>query len=792
MKKIFNILAIVVALLFTSSKSYATLSFNMELKNIVQLNECTLRFDVYVKNTSTTPAVDAISIENWEFQVSYNLAMTNGGSLNTASCTFVPGTSDLESPNPLALNVLYPNRPSNGNTSAVPLVNPTLFQSFGSGVLLGNVITYLGDNIPKRIGTFQIVNKTSYSGTVSSKNFASVLHNLQLVPLNCILSTCPSQLTDVSDLTNGSVMKYVRSGGSSTPITSSTLTQPVLTNHSDGVNKPLYGYAYSGTGAYSLTSNWNIAVGIGGSGNQTLPTATTDNISIGYFTTAAVPVAVLGICTIDAGKTVGDLSINAGSQLTMNNGITTTAANLYINSNAANGTGTFVDLNPSGGLTFLSGGAANIQQYLPMGRNWYVSSPVGTAPTSTVTSAGNLWNYTEANTGSVIWNLNPTGNFGVTTGYVANMTASGNLQFTGTLNTGSITTDKGTIPAPTLTRTVGAVSSGFNLVGNPYPSFVSWLSALTASPTLEPTMWYRTQNASATYVFDTFNATPNVGTNNNGTAVTGYIPPMQAFWVRVLSTQPSGTLNFTNAMRSHQDVTTNRLRVKSVNSTQPLLRLQVSNGVNSDEAIVLFNANASDAFDSYDSEKMSNNNDAIPEIYTLAGTEKVVINGMKAVYDNQELPLGFNTRKENKFTIKATEISNFAEETQIILKDKLLNSEQELESNTAYTFSSDVTNTTDRFSIVFKTIGVTTGLNNTGNGSESVLIYRNQNGQITINRKDALGEGTVTVCNAVGQKLVSQSTTGTVTVVDKKLIPGVYLVRVNVSGQSTTKKIILN
>ena len=413
-------------------------------------------------------------------------------------------------------------------------------------------------------------------------------------------------------------------------------------------------------------------------------------------------------------------------------------------------------------------------------------------------TGNSLWTYTEANTGTALWNsITGTGNFGVTTGYVANVAASGNLLFTGPLNTGALT-------ATNLTRT-GTVSTGFNLVGNPYPSYLNWISAVSATNTgttnMEPSIWYRTKNPSSTYVFDTYISNGQgggIGTSNfsNGaTAVTGFIAPMQSFWVRVASGQISGTLAFDNTMRSHQDqsVTTNRLKSPAAaNASQPLLRLQVSNGINSDEAIVYFNPNASDGFDTYDSEKMSNNNVAIPEIYTLAGTEQVVINGLKSVYPDEELPLGFDTKQENTFTIKATQITDFDPATHIVLKDKLLNTEQELAGNTAYTFSSDAVNNTSRFSIVFKSTGITTGLNNNSNVSESVLIYRNQNGLITVTRSNSFGEGTVTVCNTLGQILTNMSTTGTVTVVNKVFIPGIYLVKVNLTGKSTTKQVIIN
>ena len=140
----------------------------------------------------------------------------------------------------------------------------------------------------------------------------------------------------------------------------------------------------------------------------------------------------------------------------------------------------------------------------------------------------------------------------------------------------------------------------------------------------------------------------------------------------------------------------------------------------------------------------------------------------------------------------ATEISNFDADTKIILKDKQLNVEKELTTINSYSFNSTPVTTSTRFSIAFKSNAVVTGVNNnSGSGSESIFIYRNQNNQITVNRTDAISEGTVTVCNTLGQKLVNMSTTGTVTVVRTRLLPGVYMVKVDVEGKSSTKKITL-
>ena len=264
---------------------------------------------------------------------------------------------------------------------------------------------------------------------------------------------------------------------------------------------------------------------------------------------------------------------------------------------------------------------------------------------------------------------------------------------------------------------------------------------------------------------------------------------MQAFWVKVTYGNTTGSVSFTNAMRSINDVTltTNKLKVPAL-ETQQLLRLQVSNGTNSDETVIAFNANASDSFDNYDSPKMSNNNVAIPEIYTLAGTEKVAINGMKNI---ATMPLGFTTGETNSFSIKATEISNFDADTKVILKDNLLNTEQDITDGTAYSFTSDASTGISRFSIVFKTVSITTGIDNNFVGDLNVNIFKNSNGLITINRNDA-SHGFVTVSNAIGQNLINAQTTGTSTVINKTFSSGVYFVTLNVAGNKTTKKVIIN
>jgi len=594
-----------------------------------------------------------------------------------------------------------------------------------------------------------------------------------------IVTTQPSSLID---LTNTSL--EVALGAGYTPsdldviplFTALTTRSGFFTNVTLPVN---WATQYTGTNAnlkyFTIAPTLNVTTNSNFS-NLEAPAASDITVSNG------------AILIIDANSTIHDLTIEGDGKVT-NVDKSLIVNNFTINSDVIKGTGTYVDLNPIGGLTIAQGGSSKVQQYLASGRNWYISSPVSAATGNVVleTPGSKLWQYNEVNSDWITDAASNSTPLSVMKGYVANTSGDGTVTFTGgTLNSGN--------KSITIYRTSNEnASRGFNLVGNPYPSFVNARTAISTTSELEKSMWYRTKNQSNEYVFDTYNTTSGIGTNNNERGnVIGTIPPMQAVWVRVADTYPSATLALTNSLRSHKSDTINPFKSRAI-SSQKLLRLQVSNGTNIDETIVLFNENALDGYDAFDSHKMSNRNTNIPEIYTVIGNENLVINGLKSLTKNQMMPLSFSTGTINNFTIKASEVMNFNADTQIILKDNLLNSEQDITDGSAYNFTSDVTNTSTRFSLLFKTTSITTRVDNTTKGLQGMTIFKNANNQITINCNIITGqEGLISVCNAIGHLLVSIPTTGTSTVIHQSFSKGVYFVKVTVSGKQTTQKVIIN
>ncbi|OIP82594.1 MAG: hypothetical protein AUK44_07440 [Porphyromonadaceae bacterium CG2_30_38_12] len=410
-------------------------------------------------------------------------------------------------------------------------------------------------------------------------------------------------------------------------------------------------------------------------------------------------------------------------------------------------------------------------------RNWYVAVPVSGKVASDITLLGAK--IVQRNEAQASWvdvlsgtELTP----GI--GYIAVASASSGTT-TWSLN-GNLKSGKVEIP---VTRS-GESSAGFNLLGNPYPSYLNWEQVLNLNATnaslLQPSIWYRTKSG-ASYAFQTYNSEGRIATP---TTTSGYIPPMQAFWVRANS---AGTVTFTNAMRSHGDGTSNKLKAPSAKN-QKIIRLQVSNATATDETVVYFNENAQNSFDKFDTEKMFNNEASQPELYTKANNEKLVINGLREVGDNQEIPLGLTYTQGGNLKLKLAERSNFDSNTKVYLLDKVDNTEIELTPETEYTFNTAATkNNESRLSLLFRVMGVTTNIDNTSKLNAQVFV--NAANQITIIAPE---KSNYVIYNAVGQKVNEGVTNTNKTIVNGTNGLGIYVVMISEDGRNNSTRLILN
>ncbi|MGB4575396.1 MAG: hypothetical protein WBI06_00655, partial [Paludibacter sp.] len=360
---------------------------------------------------------------------------------------------------------------------------------------------------------------------------------------------------------------------------------------------------------------------------------------------------VTNAAVIGANASVNNLIIEPNAKLTLNSAFTlAVVGNLTIQSDLS-GSGTFKN---SGTLSV--SGTSKVQQYLT-NQSWYLTSPV--QGTVTPTNLSRIQGYNEGVGTGNDWSVSGT-TMTAGKGYITSVSAAPNtVEFTGTINSGNFSID--------LTRhdVTDANKYGFNLIGNPYTAYLDWKAVSAANSAKMPTltMWYRTK-VSGSWNFSTVNGSGVASPAN----VSHMIPPMQAFWVRA-STVGNSTLYLTNDMVFHDDNATNKLKAPSSSKAErQIVRLQVSNATNTDELVIYTDADASNGYDRFDSPKFEEEN-MVTQIYTTAGNEKLVINGMNSIPLDTEISLGFVPGNATTFSLKANEISNLPSDVKVILKD---------------------------------------------------------------------------------------------------------------------------
>ncbi len=472
-------------------------------------------------------------------------------------------------------------------------------------------------------------------------------------------------------------------------------------------------------------------------------------------------------------RTGAILTVGAGKAMTLNGSLDNDGT-ILVKADAS-GIGSFID---NGTIT--GSGAFQMEQYLtgagggtPNGLFYYVSPPVSGATASTfdVASGNKAWSadeatqsYTQLTNGAMALNARE--------GYVARMGSTGVVTYSGSgFNTGDQ-------DASGLTRTgTTEPSRGYSLLGNPYPSTVSWDDADRTN--LMSTMWYRTHQGS-TMLYDTYNATGMIGTNNNGGgAVTGDIPPGQAFWVRVPVDGQTGELSFTNAMRSHGTQTS----IYKTEQQNGVVRMSISNGTLSDETIVMFDASAMDEFDDFDSQKYWAGS-SLPQLYTNIQADTLVINGLYSTVTNPVVDMGMKLPSAGDYTISASDIT-LSED--VYLEDRELGIFQHLNVEPEYLFTSTISgNIPTRFALHFG-LSVT----DVDEKDNAAFVYASAQ-QIHVVVSDDVQQGQIQLLDMSGRIVQTAALNGKRTVVTTNIPTGIYLVRLETESQTQTDRVFIN
>ena len=312
--------------------------------------------------------------------------------------------------------------------------------------------------------------------------------------------------------------------------------------------------------------------------------------------------------------------------------------------------------------TFL--GTVTYNRNLPLVNDWhFISSPVVGASLADVITNTDLAIGSGTNVGLSIYNNNTpgweyystasAGTIGSGIGYSL-LVNSGNISFTGTMPTEPVNTS--------ITKGIG----GWNLIGNPYPSYLAMNNTTPARTNfIDDNISNLSSNYVAVYLWDAINSTVKV---INHASDSYDMSPGQGFFVNTSTVE--GSASFTEAMQSHQATETFYRTVNDV----PTIELAVFNGTQVKSTIVKYFEFTTSGLDiGYDAGLFTNGDDAFKLSTHLVTDSEGVDFALQALnineFETSIIPVALTGVAGSKIVF-SVESLNLPADIKVFLEDK--------------------------------------------------------------------------------------------------------------------------
>lgn len=352
------------------------------------------------------------------------------------------------------------------------------------------------------------------------------------------------------------------------------------------------------------------------------------------------------------------------------------------------------------------------------------------------------------------------------------------------------------------------VDTGYNLIGNPYPSnidldkfynlksnkdiisatFYFWDNTVNT----ETIQWGNEYDGAAYAIFNAVAGGEGTGLVAGSLASnsiagtkepTKVVKPGQGFMVRSIS-PTNKTIDFSNDIRIAElgNVFFGKNGVQYAEDDRFYLKLTTPSGVVTQTATVYFDE-GNTGFSQDDSEMNGTPSDVI---YTFIGERKAVINGRAPFSDSDVIPIGSRHFAPGLYTIEiARKEGVFATGQNIYLRDNQTGTITNL-SEGAYTFIAQAGESMGRFEIVYKPGGV---LATDATVKEDVLVYRDGQDFVVKAQRDPVSS--VEIFDAAGRMVRRVESNSTVERLDfSAIVNGTYILKIDQKGKITVKKVI--
>lgn len=298
--------------------------------------------------------------------------------------------------------------------------------------------------------------------------------------------------------------------------------------------------------------------------------------------------------------------------------------------------------------------------------------------------------------------------------------------------------------------TLSTDGTGYNAIGNPFPSAILLNTFITAnSNAIEGTLWFwRKYNDTANATSYSTCTTMGCTSNNNATNTNNTLISVgQGFIVKAKAGQTN--LSFTNAMRTSENV--NQF-FKTANEPMDRYWLKITNPTNSNfgQNLIAHTTAATVGYDNGLDGLYINESEVA--FYTKAGANEVVINARPSFDVTDVIPMHFKSNVATTYTFSLNQKEGVFNGTQTIyLKDNFNNTVHNL-TLSSYTFTTAAGLFTDRFNIIYQNMLANT---NPTMDAKQVIIYNNN--QTTFISSGTIAMDAIKIFDIQGRLLFSKS-----------------------------------